>query len=159
MIRNLALRALMSAAVMILASGAAPAAEPDCYDAEVSARITRQTPTVMEDCGDDCIVMAWPWIIDLDVKRVYSGRAEKGPVTALAVQHTYFNQTRNGRRWWLRRNSLGTYNIVQPAPGQTIQRCLADTQPARPFISPPDGETLDDLRREGEERYGADPYD
>lgn len=159
MIRNHVLPALMSAAGVILASGAALASEQDCYDAEVSARITRQTPTVMQDCGDDCIVMAWPWIIDLDVRRVYSGHAATGPVTALAVQHTYFSQGQNGRRWWLRRNSLGTYNIVQPAPGETIQRCLADIYPARPFISPPEGETLDDLRREGEERYGADPYD
>lgn len=151
--------AVVVAAFAMLTSGSTLASEPDCYDAEVSARITRQTPTVIGGCGDDCIIMAWPWIIDLNVRWVYSGSVQRGPVTVLAVQHTYFSQPRNGRRWWLRRNSLGTYNIVQPNPDEPLQRCLADALPARPFISPADGQTLNDLRREGEERYGADPYD
>lgn len=151
--------AVVVAASFMLACGSALASEPACYDAEVSARIIRQTPTVMVDCGDDCIIMAWPWIIDLNVRWVYSGSVSRGPVTVLAVQHTYFSQPRNGRRWWLRRNSLGTYNIVQRNADEPLQRCLADAVPARPYISPADGQTLNDLRREGEERYGADPYD
>lgn len=147
------------AAVTGFACGPASAFQPDCYDAEVSARITRQTPTVVGGCGDDCIIMAWPWIIDLNVRWVYSGSIPRGPVAVLALQHTYSSQPRNGRRWWLRRNSLGTYNVVQPNPGEPLERCLADAPPARPFISPADGQTLDDLRREGEQEYGADPYD
>lgn len=80
-------------------------------------------------------------------------------MTALAVQHTYFNQARNGRRWLLRRNTLGNYNIMRPTADEPLARCPANIPPARPFISPPDGKTLDDLRREGEDRYGPDPYD
>ncbi|MBN9465020.1 hypothetical protein [Brevundimonas sp.] len=151
--------AVFAVAATIVAGGPAIAFEPDCYDAEVSARITRQTPTDYANCGPDCIIMAWPWIIDLNVTRVYSGDLRRGPMTALAVQHTYFNQARNGRRWLLRRNTLGNYNIMRPTADEPLARCPANIPPARPFISPPDGKTLDDLRREGEDRYGPDPYD
>ncbi|WP_339914979.1 hypothetical protein [uncultured Brevundimonas sp.] len=147
-----------TATVTLLAGGSALASQPECFDAEVSARIARQTPTVMNDCGPDCIVMAWPWIVELDVRRVYSGDLARGPVTVLTVQHTYYNQVRNGRHWWLRRNTLGTYNVLQPAQGETLQKCAADSPAASPFIQPPDGKTLDDLRREGEEYYGPAPY-
>lgn len=74
--------AVFAVAATIVAGGPAIASEPDCYDAEVSARITRQTPTDYADCGPDCIIMAWPWIIDLNVTRVYSGDLRRGPMTA-----------------------------------------------------------------------------
>ena len=149
---------IVAAVATLLASAPAVASVPECFDAEVTARTTRQTPTVAGDCGPDCIVIAWPWIVELDVSRVHSGPILRGPLTVLTLQHTYYGKGRNGRRWWLRQTTLGTYNVVQPEDGETPPRCSADRPPAQPFVRPPDGKTLEDLRREGERRYGAAPY-
>lgn len=155
--RNLILQFLLASASTFLA-GATQAAEPDCYDAEVSARITRQTPTVAGDCGPDCIIISWPWIVDLDVRRVYSGVLSRGSITVLTLQHTYWGRSRVGHRYWLRRNTVGTFNVLQVDESQKPERCAADALPAQAFIRPPEGKTLDDLRQEGEARYGPDPY-
>jgi hypothetical protein len=137
----------------------AVAAEPNCFDALVSATILRQTPTVLPDCGNDCIVMSWPWILDLDVERVLEGRAPSGPLTVLTVQHTDFRDDLGARRWWLRRNTLGGFNVLRFEAEAKPPRCPLETPPARPFITPPEGQTLQDLRREGERRYGRYPTD
>ncbi|WP_304217919.1 hypothetical protein, partial [Phenylobacterium aquaticum] len=68
-------------AAVLLANESAAASQPECFDVEVSARITRQTPTIAGDCGPDCIIMSWPWIVDLDVGRVYAGNLMRGPLT------------------------------------------------------------------------------
>lgn len=146
----------IAGATIMLAASPAFASETECFDAEVSASISRQTPTVMPDC-DDCIIMRWPWIVELQVQRVHSGRLPRGQVTVLTVQHTYYRRDLGARRWWLRRNTLGAYNVLQPDEGETLQRCSADSPAARPYIQPSDGKTLEDLRREGEERYGPQP--
>lgn len=149
------LLALGAALAASMASHAdAIVAEPDCFDAVVSATILRQTPTPISDCGDDCIVMSWPWILDLDVERVLKGRASSGPLTVLTVQHTYFRTNLGARRWWLRRNTLGGFNVLQPRTEATPPRCPKDTPPAQPFVTPPEGQTLRDLRRDGERMYG-----
>ena len=147
---------LFAAATIWMAVSPALASETECFDAEVSASISRQTPTVMPDC-DDCIIMTWPWIVELQIQQVHSGRLERGPATVLTVQHTYYRRDFGARRWWLRRNTLGAYNALQPDEGETPQRCSADSPAARPYIQPSNGRTLEDLRREGEEHYGPEP--
>ena len=133
-----------------------PAAEPSCFDVLISARIIRQTPTNVPDC-DDCIVMSWPWIVDLDVEHMMSGRVPSGALTVLTLQHTYFRTDLGARRWWLRRNQLGGFNVLRHDEGVRPPRCPADASAARPYVRPAEGRTLEDLRREGEERYGSRP--
>lgn len=131
------------------------AKDAECYDAEVAARIISQTPTVFPDCGDDCIVISWPWIVDLDVRRVHSGDARRGRLTVLAVLHTDYRRDLGSRRWKLRRNDMGGFNLLRGAEDLTA-RCAADQPPAPAYITPPDGQTIEDLRREGREHYDRD---
>lgn len=133
------------------------AAEPDCFDALIYASIVHQTPTVMPDCGDDCIIMSWPWVLELDVERVSKGNIALGPLTVLTVQHTDYRTDLGARRWWLRRNSLGLFNVLRLSEKTEIPHCAKDAQPARPYIKPADGKTLRDLVKEGEEYYGRHP--
>lgn len=148
---------LVGLAVAITASGfsSAIAQDVDCYDAEVSARIISQTPTVIPDCGDDCIVFSWPWILDLDIRHVHFGDLRRGRLTVIAVLHTDFRSDLGSRRWKLRRNDLGGFNLLRDADNLTT-RCAADQPPATAFITPADGQTLEELRREGREHYGRD---
>ncbi|MFN4295878.1 MAG: hypothetical protein ACK4FB_03485 [Brevundimonas sp.] len=140
--------ALISCADNVTAQDAA------CYDAEVSARIVSQTPTVAPACAD-CVIMRWPWIVDLDVRRVHAGEVRRGPLTVLTVQHTDFRRDLGGVRWTLRRNTEGGFNVV--GFGEDPERqCSPDDPPASPYITPPKGQTLEDLRREGREYYGRD---
>ncbi len=128
------------------------AATVECFDAEVSAAIVRQTPTVAPECAD-CIIIRWPWIVDLRVQRIRRGAVALGPVTVLTLQHTYYRTDRS-RRWLLRRNTLGSFNVVFDPEQGRLPRCPTSAPAARPYIRPGDGRTLDDLRREGEVRYG-----
>ncbi|WP_313005056.1 hypothetical protein [Brevundimonas sp.] len=145
------LSALAAASAWSATSAIAQKAE--CYDAEVSARIVSQTPTIMPDCND-CIIMRWPWIVDLDVRRAQSGEVRRGRLTVLTVQHTDRRSDR-AVRWKLRRNTLGGFNVVWfgEAPKR---RCSPDAPPALAYITPPNGQTLEDLRREGREYYDRD---
>ncbi|CAN5255705.1 hypothetical protein BH10PSE2_BH10PSE2_02080 [soil metagenome] len=141
-----------------LAATHAVADEVECYDAEVSARIVSQTPTVFPDYGDGSIVISWPWIVDLDINRVRSGNIRHGHLTVLAVMHNNYRRDLGSRRWKLRRNDLGGFNLLRSAENLTT-RCGADQPPAKAFITPPDGQTVEDLRREGREvidRYTRD---
>jgi hypothetical protein len=128
-------------------------AGPGCFDALVSARIVRQTPTVIGECGDTCIIVEWPWIVDLDVRRVLEGNAPSGRITVLTIQHTYYRRGLAAGRWWLRRNSLGTFNVIR-TEALRPRRCETGMAPAPAYYRPSDGQTLEDLRREGEARYG-----
>jgi hypothetical protein len=134
-----------------------PAANPDCFDALVDAIIVRQTPTVVPECGDDCIIMRWPWIVELDVERVIRGKAPSTSLTVLTVQHTYYRTYLGARRWWLRRNSLGAFNVLSVDDKERLPRCTEGSPPAGPYIQPGNGRTLRDLAREGEEYYGRQP--
>lgn len=135
--------------------GGAMAQEADCYDADVSARIVSQIPTVFPNDDDGWITISWPWIVDLDVSRVYSGEARRGRMSVLAVLHTYYRRDLGSRRWKLRRNDLGGFNLLRGAENLRV-RCAADQPPATAYIKPPDGQTLEDLRREGLKHYGRD---
>ena len=151
------MRALVAATIAGLATPSSAASEADCFDAEVTATIVRQTPTDYHGCGDDCIVMSWPWFVELNVERIHQGRAAKGTLTVLTVQHTYYRTDLGARRWLLRRNTLGSFNVVRSNAGERPQRCSAGSPPARPYIVPADGKTLDELRRELEQRNQGDP--
>ncbi len=126
---------------------------PECYDAIVSAKIVLQTPSVFPNCGDDCIVMVWPWFLQLDVKRIVEGHATKGRQLMLAMQHTYFRKDLGTQRWWLRRNSLGGFNVLRFGKENIPVRCADGVSPANPYIRPAPGKTLQDLLREGQEAY------
>lgn len=154
-IRGLHVTLMLAMAMATLAACATPLETPpetvegECFDVAVSAKIVQQTPTVILGCGDDCVVMSWPWVLDLDVRRVHAGRLKLGPLAVLSLQHTWYRDDLGSRRWWLRRNASGGFNAVGSAGG----KCPAETPPARPYFDR-EGVTLDDLRREGEERYG-----
>jgi hypothetical protein len=129
---------------------------PPCYDALVSAKIVRQIPNVIPDCGPDCFVMRWPWFDDLAIEHVLKGSAPTGRVTVLVMQHTYLISS-HVSRWPLRRNELGGYNVVEGADLKRIAVCPPNTPPARPYIRPTNGQTLSDLIEEGKQRYGDWP--
>jgi hypothetical protein len=133
---------------------AAQTSSPDCYDVIVSAVVLHQQPTIMEEC-DDCIIMSWPWFLDLDVRRVVEGRASRGPMTVLAVLHTGYRRDLGPRRWWLRRNTLGGFNLLRFAEDEPPARCPADSEPARPYYRPGPDQTLADVRRAAEVRNGV----
>jgi hypothetical protein len=152
---RLFLCALAASVVPAVACADAMAA-PDCFDLRVSARLVRQTPTAIPDCGEDCIIMSWPWILTLDVERVLEGRAPSDTLTVLNVQHTYLRKGRLNR-FWLRRNTLGGFNALRLGESGKPERCARGAAPARPFISPAEGQTLEDLEREGDRIYGKGP--
>ena len=128
--------------------------QEDCFDALVTARVVEQTPSVVPECGDDCIIMRWPWFLGIDVRRVLVGNAPSGRLTVISVQHTYIRSDFGVRRWWLRRNSVGGFNLLGTASGRKLMRCPAGSPAAAAYISPGPGETLEGLRAEGAKRYG-----
>ncbi|MFS0735826.1 hypothetical protein ABC347_02135 [Sphingomonas sp. 1P06PA] len=130
---------------------------PDCYDAVVEARLLRQTPSVFPETDDGSIVMIWPWFIELDVTRVVIGPATTGRVTALSLQHTKLQNGLRSKRFWLRRHSLGGYNLLRFVKADGIPRCVGNTQPTEPLIKPGSDQSLDSLQREGERAYLAEP--
>lgn len=142
----------------VIASGAtgAPAAGDDdgCYDAAVRARPIAQIPSVIPEC-DDCIIMRWPWFVDLQVVRVKDGDIAKGRVGVLNVQHgNYIDRVFS---WWLRRNDAGGWNVIQMGDDERPHRCAIGSPPVPAYLKPAAGKTLEDLRREGEERYRSVP--
>lgn len=146
--------------IAVAASASSIASAEDtvaCFDALVSAKIVRQIPSVFPDCGDDCIIISWPWFMEIHVKRVIEGQAPTGRQLILTVQHTSFRKNLGTRKWWLRRNSLGGFNLLRLGDNEKLPRCTTDSIAADPYIRPPSGKTLDDLLREGEEVYRHDP--
>ena len=144
------------AAIAAFVAAPVMADEPqDCFDARVRARIVHQVWTDIPRCGDDCVIMDWPWFLDLKVKRVLEGSAKKGVVTnVLSVQHTWIGAM--DRTWLLRRNTAGGFNVVHdPDQGAPLPLCPADAAPAEPYITSGDGKTLDDLRRDADRRNGG----
>jgi len=148
--------ALLFGALSILAPRPSNAAsawdKPDCFDAEVNAGIAQQTPTAVLGCGSNCIVMSWPWILKLHVERVIKGTlpSKATPLTVLTVQHAYYRTDLPPRRWWLRRNSLGVFNVIKIENGPPLPLCPGGSKPAKPYISLPTGKTLADVEREAE---------
>lgn len=128
-----------------------------CFDAEVSARLVGQTPSVIPELDDGSIVMEWPWFLDLEIQRVVRGKAPTGKVTVLSVQHTYWVSNLGTKRWQLRRNDQGAFNVLGHADKSKLKPCPAGTPLAHAYLSPGKGNTLERLREEGEKRYGRQP--
>ena len=147
---KLALTALSVSALLPSASLAAENSEEDCYDALISARIIRQVPSVSPDCGEDCIIMSWPWFVDLKVDRVLEGNVKRGRLSVLTIQHGSYRTDLGARKWWLRRNSEGQFNVLRLDEDARPSRCPADAPPAIAYIQPGNGKTLNMLRREAE---------
>lgn len=143
----------LSAAAFVLAAGGfsiaragEPVDAPACFDAEVSAHIIRQTP--IPDCGVDCIVMSWPWILQLDVEEVVRGSAPTGRLMVLAVQHTYLRTDMGGRLLLLRRNSRKGFNLLRVGPEDSPKFCGRGMAPATPYIDA-DRDSLNKMEQEG----------
>lgn len=126
----------------------------NCYDVVVLARPIEQIPSVAPQCGD-CIIMRWPWFVDLQIKRVLAGTVDAKLLRVLTVQHTWL--VRRDAKWLLRRNSLGGFNSVGRPENEPPLLCPAGAVPAAPYIQPGPGETLENLRKNGELRYGRAP--
>jgi len=141
---------LAAATFAFSAPAAAEEAQMECFDALVSARIVRQVPSEMPDCGEGCIVMQWPWFLDLRVRRVLEGEAQRGNLTVLSLQHSDYRSDLGTRRWWLRRNSQGGFNLLRRNPDDRPPRCAPGSPPAPAYIRPSASRTLADYRREAE---------
>jgi hypothetical protein len=140
--------------LLFTASMAGDAAEeavsPECYDVAVKAKVIDQVPSIMPIC-DDCIIMHWPWFLDLKVAKVLEGKLGEKVVTVLNMQHTY-RRSRYGA-WWLRRNTAGGLNVVQRGTnGEPPVRCGPTMPPVKPYIQSKN-KTLDELRSEGIGEY------
>lgn len=146
-------RALLYAATLVgLAFPSTAIAGSACYDAKIRARPVDQIPSEAGDCGSDCIIMSWPWFVDLEVERVIDGTLSTKLVRVQTVQHTY--SVSRETTWLLRRNAAGDYNVLIGEDGSALARCPADAAPVEAYIRPGDGNTLDDLRDTGIRRYG-----
>jgi hypothetical protein len=131
------MKRILFAAVSLLPVSAALAqahARGECFDALVTARIIRQIPSPLPNCSSNCIIVAWPWRLDVDVERVAKGVSPTGPQTLLALQHSYFTQDQKRIRAWLRRHSGGGFNIVKLEDGVDLAPCPAGSKPARPYL-------------------------
>ena len=138
------------------AMGVPPAQDaPDCYDAIVKARVVYQVPSVVPDCGPDCIIMVWPWFLDLNVSKVVEGTASQGQLQTQIMLHKFFRRDHATRKWWLRRNTLGSFNVLRSGNEGIKQRCANDAKPAKAYLEPGPDKTLAELRAEGERAYRA----
>ena len=97
--------------------------------------------------------MSWPWIDEFDVDRAVVGSAPSGRLKVLTVQHTDFRRDLGARRWWLRRNDMGGFNLLRFGESEHLGQCAADAPPAQAFLHPPAGQTIDDVEREGEKAW------
>lgn len=153
----------LSAAVLIVmlvgptahAQGSDDVAE--CYDAVVKGRIVEQTPSVFPESDDGSITLVWPWFLKLNVSKVVVGAAPTGPLLVLSMQHTSFRKGLGWRRWWLRRNSLGGFNLLRFGETENLPRCSAGGEVAEALIRPGPNQTLDGLLKDGERAYRARP--
>lgn len=151
------------APVLALAVGSAAACYAEdaraheCFDAKVTARITAQVPTDLPQPDDGSIVMQWPWFIDLQVRRGDVSTRLDGKVTTQALQHTYWRSDLGFRRWLLRRNNQGGFNLLGLAEKTTLKRCAENAVPATAYVKSEGEGGLTRLREEGERRYGRHP--
>ena len=148
------------ATISFCCTPAAMAHADDCYDLKVKATVLEQIPSPAPQPDDpNSILLQWPWFIDLRIERIIEGSGEVEMVTALSVQHTsvlWFGE----RVWHLRRNSVGTYNIVWPENDPDNQAppwglCGETALPDRSYLTPAEGQSLADIRAAGLKRYGS----
>jgi hypothetical protein len=138
------------------ASSQEVAPTPACYDAIVRGVATSQIPGPSSSCDGECIVMSWPWFIEIRIDEVVEGRVTGflagRHIRGLTVQHNYF--VSRSMAWMLRRNTNGGYNVILGADEEATRRCPRGTAPQRAFLgaSP---QALEALRLAGERRYGT----
>ena len=128
-----------------------------CFDALVVAAVVGQVPSDLPNPGDGTIIMSWPYFIDLKIKRVIEGDLDLKELTVLSIQHTYWRSDLGDSRWWLRRNTEGSFNILRVEDDEEPQRCASGILPARAYLTPGPNQSLDDMRRAGEQTYGRWP--
>ena len=133
---------LTGLAVIIAPSASASAAE--CYDLKLRAKPIEQMATPIPEIPGR-IVMRWPWFVDLKVKAVLEGEYEQKRLFALAVMHGA--RIKKTYTYHLRENDLGGFNIVSFEDPEAAVKCSPDTQPMQAYLTPGDGETLDEYRR------------
>jgi hypothetical protein len=149
----------LSAAVLVAmwigstAHAQGPDDTAECYDAVVKGRIVEQTPSVFPESDDGSITLVWPWFLKLHVRKVVVGTAPTGPLLVLSMQHTSFLNDLGWRRWWLRRNSLGGFNLLRFGEAENLPRCLAGGEVAEALIRPGPNQTLDGLLEDGKRAY------
>lgn len=153
----IALASLVALGWPTSATSSSPDKARECFDVLVVAKVVGQIPSDFPGLDDDYIVMSWPYFIDLDIVRVVKGQVEAKKITALSVQHTYWRSDLRARRWWLRRNTASGYNILRIEKGAEPPKCPQGATPARAYLEPAPGQTLDDMRKAGEQRYGSRP--
>jgi hypothetical protein len=109
---------------------------PVCYDAIVSARLIKLVPSEIPDCGENCIVMVWPWFADLKIERVLKGRVPTPRLSVLTMLHSYL--VPSSFTWSLRRNKEGgsTPSRTRTRMQHAVQATLS--QPNRTFAPAPD---------------------
>lgn len=129
----------------------------ECFDALVVAKVVGQVPSDFVNSDDDYFIISWPYFIDLDIVRVVKGQVEGKKITALSVQHTYWRRDLGARKWWLRRNTASGYNILRIENGARPPKCPQGVAPDRAYLEPAPGQTLDEMRKAGERRYGSRP--
>ncbi|MXO68037.1 hypothetical protein GRI72_04230 [Altererythrobacter marinus] len=150
--------AAFAAAGCAALTGAGPGSSArDCFDALVLAEVVGQVPGDFPDPEYNGHVMSWPYFIDLRIERVVAGQIIDGEIAALSVQHSYWRDDLGTRKWWLRRNAQGTYNILRIEGGARPGMCPAGEAPAPAYLTPGPGQTLDDLRKAAEQRHGSRP--
>lgn len=158
------LRSYVIAVTSLAASGCATSAAvtsaqrtEECFDVLVLAKVVGQVPSDYAQSDDGYIVMSWPYFIDLNIDRVIEGQIEARKITALSVRHTYWRSDLGARRWWLRRNTASGYNILRIEDGAKPPQCPQGAAPDRAYLEPAPGQTLDEMRKAGEQRYGSRP--
>lgn len=153
----IALASLAACGWSTSATSSSPQQAQACFDALVVAKVVGQVPSDFPNSDNDYINMSWPYFIDLDIVRVVEGQIEGRKVTALSVQHTYWRSDLRARRWWLRRNTASGYNILRIENGAKPPKCPQGAAPDRAYLEPAPGQTLDEMRKAGERRYGSRP--
>lgn len=111
-----------------------------------------KVPSEIGYCGSDCIIMSWPWFVDLRVKCVVEGYLLSKLVRTLTVQHIY--RLSHEGTWLLRKNTAGGYNAVVPEGGVGLSRCSDGIASFEPGIRPGDEHAFNNPRDAGIRRYG-----
>lgn len=156
MVRTLKHLGAIIVASQLVATNVARASDDPvpCFDVSVHARIVDEVPSAYSDCGPDCIIITWPWFVDLKVRRVLQGELKDKQLTVLAVLHTGHSKVgRRAQRRWLRRNSEGGFNLLRLQDDDRPEQCSPETPPMRAYLIPAEGRTLADERSEGERLY------
>jgi len=124
-----------------------------CYDAAIYARAVSQIAAGVPPSCEDCIVIQSPYFVDLKITRVWEGDVRRGRVTVLRMQHSKYRPSY--QTWYLRRNTAGGFNALRFGDDGPPPRCAIDAEPPQSCLTPPEGKTLDDLRRETLHRQGS----